>query len=71
MILWAAYWWRERNCADMFANAARQLVCRYLSLVLVILYWMVLITTRIRRLPREISVKTLSEYQVMFFNITS
>lgn len=31
MILWAAYWWRERNCADMFAKAARQFVCRYLS----------------------------------------
>lgn len=31
MILWAAYWWRARNCADMFASAARQLVCRYLS----------------------------------------
>jgi hypothetical protein len=40
-----------------------------LTRVLVILYWMVLITTRIRRLPREISVKTLSEYQVMFLNI--
>lgn len=42
--------------------------CR-LTLVLVMLYWMVLITTRIRRLPREISVKTRSEYQVIFFSI--
>lgn len=31
MIRWAAYWWRHRNCADMLASAARQLVCRYLS----------------------------------------
>jgi len=40
-----------------------------LTLVRVMLYWMVLITTSIRRLPSEISVKTRSAYQVIFFNI--
>lgn len=31
MILWAAYWWSERNCADILAKAAKQFVWRYLS----------------------------------------
>lgn len=31
MILCAAYWCSERNCADILARAARQFVCRYLS----------------------------------------
>ena len=30
-ILWLTYGWRFLNWLDMFARAARQLVCRYLS----------------------------------------
>lgn len=39
-----------------------------LTLVRVMLNWMVRMTTRMSRLPREISVSDLSEYHVMFFS---
>jgi len=38
------------------------------TLVLVMLNWMVRMTTRMSRLPREISVNVRSEYHEMFFN---
>lgn len=40
-----------------------------LTLVRVMLNWMVRITTRISKLPKEISVKERSVYQLMFFRI--
>lgn len=43
------------------------LVCRP-TLVRVMLNWMVRMTTRMSKLPREISVSDLSEYHVMFFS---
>lgn len=39
-----------------------------LTLVRVMLNWMVRMTTRMSKLPREISVRDLSEYHVMFFS---
>lgn len=38
------------------------------TLVRVMLNWMVRMTTRMSKLPREISVRDLSEYHVMFFS---
>lgn len=43
--------------------------CVNFTLVRVMLNWMVRITTRMSKLPREISVSDLSVYHVTFFNI--
>ena len=48
---------------DMLASAARQLVWRYLSLILSMLYCIVLITTSMSSPPRDSSVMALSVYQ--------
>lgn len=65
---WATYGWSERNCPDIFANAAKQFVCKNLSRIFIILYWMVRMTTRIKRPPKDISEMERSVYQVMFLN---
>lgn len=64
----ATYGCNERNCPDILANAAKQFVCKYLSRIFNILYWMVRITTKIKRPPSDISDIDRSVYQWMFFN---
>lgn len=44
-------------------------LCVNFTLVRVMLNWMVRITTRMSKLPREISVSDLSVYHETFFNI--
>lgn len=44
-------------------------MCVNFTLVRVMLNWMVRITTRMSKLPREISVSDLSVYHATFFNI--
>lgn len=53
----------------MFVSAQSVRGCAQLTLVRVMLNWMVRMTTRMSKLPSEISVNDLSVYHEMFFNI--
>lgn len=66
---WATYGCNDRNCPDMLANAAKQLVCKYLSRIFSILYWMVRMTTKINKPPSDISDIERSVYQWIFLRI--
>lgn len=56
------------RCVNAWPEAQTVGIGARLTLVRVMLNWMVRMTTRMSKLPSEISVKVLSEYHETFFN---